>query len=245
VFNKIVIGLFVGSLAALAAGMSASATNFNDPTATPTSGGATAEWCAHDSNGDDSNGDDSAGDDSADLMQHVQRFDQPDGSSQLRIFIEGPIDPEITRADGHVCLWIDSTPNGIHDPVELLLSYVARDLEVTGSFPDRKIVFQLNVPGAAGRTICSQASGTDASEVRSTSRDEVGRDDSGRDDSGTDDLGTDDSGTDDSGTDLLTKLVCSAGAPIPQIPEVPVTILLTLTGALTASAAIAVPLRRR
>jgi hypothetical protein len=159
-----------------------------------------------------------------DLTKTVVRADREDGSSEFTITLVGHIPDRVSVASFIDCVWIDSSGDGRYTAVvgERMRSYTQGNVAITGSNPNRTAVFQIDVPGAAGKRVCdrvfgsSKGRGSLASRTRFFSR-----------------------------TSFFSDRVCTAASPPAEVPETGTVALLALSGGATGLLVLAVLRRRR
>jgi hypothetical protein len=104
------------------------------------------------------------------VIKTVVRSDNPNGSSDFQVTLQGAIPAQFTAADVLDCVWIDNNNNGQFNPgfgasAETMRAYSISNLAITGSGSSRTMIFELNVPGAAGKAVCDRAYGVNSSLV--------------------------------------------------------------------------------
>ncbi len=141
------------------------------------------------------------------IIKTVTRSDNPNGSSDFEVVLAGDIPTSFSVSDGYDCLWIDLNGDGLFTPGESMRPYVAPGVTIVGASPNRSITFQVNVPGAVGKTVCDIGSGINYTLLTSLAGSNSG-------------IQT------GSWLYFYSQTVCSVGAPDPVIPEVPLVPLL-------------------
>ena len=161
------------------------------------------------------------------VTKTITRSDNANGSSDFMVVISGPIPASFTTVDVLDCVWIDTNNDGIQQiPAEPMRSYRKLAVPIAGSGANRTVTFELNVPAAVGKSVCDRAFGVSWSTMQSVLTSQSGI-------------------VAGSWMALYTPKVCSSPTPPPDIPEVSVSVLLTLTGVGTAGAFMMFNQRRR
>ena len=155
------------------------------------------------------------------ITKTVTRSDNPNGSSDFEVVLSGDIPASFSVSDGYDCLWIDTNGDGAFTPGESMRPYVAPGVSIVGSSPNRSITFQVNVPGAAGKTVCDIGSGINYTLLTSLAGSNSG-------------IQT------GSWLYFYSQTVCSSGGPSPVIPEVPLVPLLAIVVAVVGVVAVRV-----
>jgi hypothetical protein len=104
------------------------------------------------------------------VTKTVVRSDNANGSSDFQVTLQGAIPAQFTAADVLDCVWVDTNNNGQFNPgfgasAETMRAYSISNLAITGAGANRTMVFELNVPGAAGKAVCDRAYGVNSSLV--------------------------------------------------------------------------------
>jgi hypothetical protein len=161
------------------------------------------------------------------VSKTVTRSDNPDGSTDFKVVIAGAIPATFTTIDALDCVWIDANNDGIQQLTEPMRSYRALGLAIAGTGANRTVSFELNVPAAVGKSVCDGAFGVSWNTMQNM-------------------LLTNPAGIlSGSWLALYTPNACAAPTPPVDVPEVGVTVLLTLSGIATAAAVLEVQRRRR
>jgi hypothetical protein len=161
------------------------------------------------------------------VTKTITRSDNPNGSSDFLVVITGAIPPAFTSIDVLDCVWIDTNNDGQQQLLtEPMRSYRALNVPIEGSGSARTVTFELNVPAAVGKSVCDRAFGVSWTTMQSLLSNPSGI-------------------ASGSWLKLYTPKVCASPAPSPVIPEVSVSVLLTLTGLATGGAVIMYRQRRR
>jgi hypothetical protein len=164
------------------------------------------------------------------VTKTVVRSDNANGSSDFQVTLQGAIPAQFTSADVLDCVWVDNNNNGQFNPgfganAETMRAYSISNLAITGTGSNRTMVFELNVPGAAGKAVCDRAYGVNSSLVAAnltnTSAILAGQ-----------------------WMLFYSERACIQPLPPPEIDEVPVVALLLLTAAATGALALWMVRRR-
>jgi hypothetical protein len=165
---------------------------------------------------------------STSVTKTVTRSDNADSSTDFMVVIGGPIPATFTTVDVLDCVWIDTNNDGLQQTlVEPMRSYRALGVPVAGTGANRTVTFELNVPAAVGKTVCDRAFGLSWSTMQGM-------------------IVSNPAGI-VAGSWLLlhTPKACSSPAPPPDVPEVGISVLLTLSGMVTGAAVLYTQRRRR
>jgi hypothetical protein len=161
------------------------------------------------------------------VTKTITRSDNANGSSDFMVVISGPIPATFTTVDVLDCVWIDTNNDGVQQiGTEPMRSYRALAVPIAGSGTSRTVTFELNVPAAVAKSVCDRAFGISWSTMQGMLSNQSG-------------IAT------GSWMKLYTPQVCTSPTPPPDIPEVSISVLLTLTGIGTAGAFMMFKQRRR
>jgi hypothetical protein len=161
------------------------------------------------------------------VTKTVTRSDNANGSSDFMVVIAGAIPATFTTIDVLDCVWIDSNNDGVQQLlVEPMRSYRALSVPIDGTGANRTVTFELNVPNAVGKPVCDRAFGVSWSAMQNLLSNPSG-------------IAT------GSWLALYTPKACSSAALPPDVPEVGLSVLLTLTGVGTAAAVLVLQRRHR
>jgi hypothetical protein len=161
------------------------------------------------------------------VTKTVTRSDNADGSTDFLVVIAGPIPASISSIDVLDCVWIDTNNDGVQQILtEPMRSYRALGVPVAGTGTNRTVTFELNVPAAVGKPVCDRAFGVSWSTMQAALSNNSGI-------------------ASGSWMALYTPKVCTAPSPPPDVPEVGLSVLLVVTGAVTGAAVLYVQRRRR
>ena len=150
------------------------------------------------------------------VVKTIERSDNTNGSSDLKVTLTGPIPAAFTAGLALDCVWIDTNANGRLDAGESAKAYVSTTpIIIGGSGASRTMIFQINVPAASGKQVCDRAFGGTVAGVSGALTSVSGL-------------------ASGSWAALYSGNVCSPPTPDPVVPEAPmVPLLLGSAGALT------------
>jgi hypothetical protein len=160
------------------------------------------------------------------VTKTVTRSDNPDSSTDFKVVIAGAIPATFTTVDVLDCVWIDSNNDGVQQLTEPMRSYRALAVAIAGAGASRTVTFELNVPAAVGKTVCDRAFGVSWNTMQNMVLTNPAGIISG------------------SWLALYTPKACAAPTPPVDVPEVGITVLLTLSGIGTATAVLHIQRRR-
>jgi hypothetical protein len=161
------------------------------------------------------------------VTKTLTRSDNANGSTDFQVVIAGAIPATFTTIDVLDCVWIDTNNDGVQQVLtEPMRSYRALGLTIAGTGANRTVTFELNVPAVAGLSVCDRAFGVSWATMQGLLTNPAG-------------IAT------GSWLALYTPKACSGLAPPPNVPEVGVSVLLTLTGLATGASVILWQRRRR
>ena len=158
----------------------------------------------------------------------VTRSDNANGSADFKVVITGPIPATFATVDLLDCVWIDTNNDSLQQiGTEPMMSYRALGLTIQGTGPSRSVSFELNVPSAVGKSVCDRAFGVSWSSMQTM-------------------LTSNPAGI-ITGTWMVgyTPKACSGPTPPADVPEVGLSVVLTLSGLVTGAAVLLVQRRRR
>ncbi len=136
------------------------------------------------------------------ISKSVTRVDNANGSSDFEVTLLGDLPSSYLVADGYDCVWVDTNGDGLFTPGEAMRPYVSPGVAISGVAPNRKIVFQVNVPNAAGKAVCDKGSGINYTLLTSSA-------------------GTASGIETGSWLYFYSQTVCNQPPPSPVVPEVP------------------------
>ncbi len=153
------------------------------------------------------------------ISKTVQRSDNANGSSDFKITLTGAIPSTFTSGLALDCVWIDTNSSGTIDGSEAASVYVSSvfsPIVIGGSGTSRTMIFQVNVPGAAGKQVCDRAFAGSIASVTSSLTNMSGL-------------------ASGSWAAFYSTNVCSPATPDPVVPEAPIVpMLLGSAGAMAA-----------
>jgi hypothetical protein len=154
------------------------------------------------------------------VTKTVLRSDNANSSSDFQVTLTGAIPAQFTTTNAIDCLWIDTNGDGLLNlPAEAIKGYTVGGLAISGSGSTRTAVFEVNVPGAAGKSVCDRAYGTSLAATSSV-------------------FGSGSALISGQWLGYYSPKVCTPSGPPAVVPEVPVPALLGVTAALTGLAVI-------
>ncbi len=165
---------------------------------------------------------------SSSVTKVVTRSDNPNGSTDFKVVITGPIPASFTTVDILDCVWIDTNSDGLQQTgTESMMSYRALGVTIQGTGASRTVSFELNVPAAVGNAVCDRAFGVSWSSMQNM-------------------LTTNPAGI-ITGSWMIgyTPKACTGPTPPANVPEVGLSIVLTLSGLATGAAVLTLQRRRR
>jgi hypothetical protein len=165
---------------------------------------------------------------STSVTKVVTRSDNPNGSTDFQVVITGPIPATFTTVDILDCVWIDTNNDGLQQTgTEPMISYRALGVAIQGTGASRTVSFELNVPAAVGNTVCDRAFGVSWSSMQTM-------------------LTSNPAGI-LTGSWMVgyTPKACAAPTPPTNVPEVGLSVILTLSGLVTGAAVLTLQRRRR
>jgi hypothetical protein len=155
---------------------------------------------------------------STSVTKTVTRSDNADGSTDLMVVIAGNIPSTFTSIDVLDCVWVDTNNDGVQQVLsEPMRSYRALAVPIAGTGSNRTVTFELNVPAAVGASVCDRAFGVSWTTMQGLLTNPAGI-------------------AAGSWLALYTPKACAAPTPPANVPEVGISVLLTLTGIGTAGA---------
>ncbi|HEX2785895.1 MAG TPA: hypothetical protein VHN36_20140 [Ilumatobacteraceae bacterium] len=164
---------------------------------------------------------------STSVTKTVTRSDNADGSTDFMVIISGPIPATFTSIDVLDCVWIDTNNDGVQQILtEPMRSYRALGVPIAGTGANRTVTFELNVPAAVGKPVCDRAFGVSWSSMQSL-------------------LSSPSGIASGSWLALYTPKACAGPTPPSDVPEVGLSVLLTISGVLTGAAVLHRQRRRR
>jgi hypothetical protein len=159
------------------------------------------------------------------VTKTVTRSDNPNGTTDFLVEIAGAIPAAVTTVDALDCVWIDANNDGIQQTTEPMRSYRALAVPVAGTGATRTVTFELNVPAAVGKSVCDRAFGVSWSTMQSLLTNPL-------------------SLVNGTWLALYTPKACAAPTPPVDVPEVGMSVLLTITGVATGFAVLRTSRRR-
>lgn len=156
----------------------------------------------------------------------LERTDLPNGSSDVKVTLTGPVDADLAAVAANACLFVDLDADSSRDADEPLRAYRLDSVSVAGSAGTRTVTIEVNVPAGAGHAICARPYAT--ALVADTGSGGTG-------------------GGSGSGQWYLaySPRQCLTTAPPPDVPETPAVVLLSLTGIAVGGVVVARSSRRR
>jgi hypothetical protein len=161
------------------------------------------------------------------VTKTITRSDNPDGGTDFMVVISGPIPAAFTSIDVLDCVWIDTNNDGVQQILtEPMRSYRALGVPIAGTGTNRTVTFELNIPASVGKSVCDRAFGVSWSGMQSLLSNPSGI-------------------ASGSWLALYTPKACAGPTPPSDVPEVGLSVLLTVTGVLTGAAVLYHQRRRR
>jgi hypothetical protein len=137
----------------------------------------------------------------------------------------GPIPATFTSIDVLDCVWVDTNNDGVQQVLtEPMRSYRALAVPIAGTGANRSVTFELNVPAAVGASVCDRAFGVSWTTMQGLLTNPAGI-------------------AAGSWLALYSPKACAAPTPPANVPEVSMSVLLTLTG--IGTGAVLIYLQRR
>jgi hypothetical protein len=151
------------------------------------------------------------------VTKTVERSDDTNGSSDFKVTLTGAIPAAFLSGLALDCLWVDADANGALNGTEAAKAYTSTTaVTIGGSGTSRTMIFQVNVPAAAGKRVCDRAFAGSVSGVTSALTSISGL-------------------ASGSWVALYSGTVCSPPTPDPVVPEAPIVpMLLGSAGAMAA-----------
>ena len=164
---------------------------------------------------------------STSVTKTVTRSDNADGSTDFMVVISGPIPATFASIDVLDCVWIDTNNDGIQQiPTEPMRSYRALSVLIAGTGSNRTVTFELDVPAAVGQAVCDRSFGVSWSTMQGLLSNPSGI-------------------AGGSWLALYTPKACAGPTPPSDVPEVGVSVLLTMSGLVTGAVVLHRQRRRR
>jgi hypothetical protein len=161
------------------------------------------------------------------VTKTVTRSDNADGSTDFMVVVAGSIPATFASIDVLDCVWIDTNNDGVQQILtEPMRSYRALGVPIAGAGANRSVTYELNVPAAVGKPVCDRVFGLGWSSMQGLLSNPSGI-------------------ADGSWLVLFTPKVCAGPTPPSDVPEVGLSVLLTVSGVLTGAAVLHHQRRRR